>query len=141
MENPKGLCQCGCGGETWIASYSRAKRGWVKGQAVPYIRGHSTRRRYGSNSKNWKGGRRINSLGYRLILVPGHPRSNVNGYVREHIYIAEKALGKPLPPGAVIHHVNETKADNGPGNLVICQDEAYHRLLHKRMRAIKARAS
>lgn len=52
----------------------------------------------------------------------------------EHIVVAERALGKPLPNGAVVHHVNLDTHDNRPCNLVICPDEAYHRLLHKRMR-------
>jgi hypothetical protein len=64
-----------------------------------------------------------------------HPAANAADYVREHILIAEKALGKPLPQGAVVHHVNETK-NSGP--LVICQDDAYHHLLHQRIRALRA---
>lgn len=45
------------------------------------------------------------------------------GYVRvqkdkikkvEHLRIAEAALGKPLPSGAVVHHANGYKADNEP---------------------------
>ena len=49
--------------------------------------------------------------------------------------VAEKALGKPLPKGAEIHHYGK-RDDNT--KLVICQDQAYHKLLHRRMRAIKA---
>ena len=52
----------------------------------------------------------------------------------EHIVVAEKALGKPLPKGARVHHVNLDTHDNRRRNLVICPDEAYHQLLHKRMR-------
>ena len=39
---------------------------------------------------------------------------------------------------AVVHHINGVKADNRTCNLVICQDEDYHRLLHKRARALAA---
>jgi hypothetical protein len=54
---------------------------------------------------------------------------------RLHRFRAEKALGKPLPLKAIVHHADGSKADDAP--LVICQDAAYHALLHARMR-IKA---
>lgn len=75
------------------------------------------------------------SDGYVFLLAPEHPRANRDGYVFGHILVAEAALGKPLPPRAVVHHVNERRQDNWPTNLVICQDRAYHLLLHNRMRA------
>lgn len=52
--------------------------------------------------------------------------------------IAEKVLGRSLPTKAVIHHANENGLDNSNSNLVICPDEAYHNLLHTRLRAYKA---
>ena len=82
----------------------------------------------------WKGGRYIRSDGYMMIYIPEHLRAH-NNYVREHIVIAEKALGKPLPPGVEIHH--HGKRDDNT-QIVICQDHAYHFLLHQRTRALKA---
>jgi hypothetical protein len=34
-----------------------------------------------------------------------------------------------------VHHADGDRSNNSPGNLVVCQDNAYHQLLHKRMRA------
>ena len=54
--------------------------------------------------------------------------------VYEHVLVAERALGKLLPKGAIVHHMNCDRKDNRPENLVICPNEAYHRLIHKRMK-------
>ena len=55
-----------------------------------------------------------------------------------HIAAAEKALGKPLPKGVEVHHVNEDRGDWRNENLVICPDKAYHKLLHMRTAALDA---
>jgi hypothetical protein len=57
-------------------------------------------------------------------------RREVNGQ-REYRLLAERALGHPLPTHAIVHHHTDTQ-------LVICQDQAYHVLLHRRMRILRA---
>jgi hypothetical protein len=59
----------------------------------------------------------------------GYPMGRDNR--REHVHVAERALGKRLPKRAIVHHVNEIKHDNRPANLVICEDHLYHKLLHR----------
>lgn len=72
--------------------------------------------------------------------VRGAYRVFVRNYVAvgEHVLVAERALGKPLPPGAIVHHVDHDGLNNAPTNLVICPSTAYHMLIHKRERALDA---
>ena len=49
--------------------------------------------------------------------MPGHPRANKRGYVKEHVLVWEEAHGQLLPEGWVIHHLNGLKNDNRPENL------------------------
>ena len=73
------------------------------------------------------------------VRAGSYPNRFIDGKSkREHIVIAEKILGRPLPAGAVVHHVDEDKTNNRNDNLVICPDRAYHNLIHRRMRAYDA---
>lgn len=56
----------------------------------------------------------------------------------EHQAIVEKAIGRRLPSTARIHHVDENRLNNSPSNLVVCPNDAYHRLLHLRTEALNA---
>lgn len=67
---------------------------------------------------------------YKQIYLE-HPNANTQGRVYEHVYIASLALGKPIPKGVHIHHVDCNPRNNENTNLVICSS-AYHRLLHAR---------
>ena len=52
-----------------------------------------------------------------------------------HVLIAEAVYGKPLPSAAVVHHVDGDNKNNSHANLVICNDQSYHMLIHTRTRA------
>jgi hypothetical protein len=132
-----GYCECGCGQRTKIAKRTRGKQGIKKGEPLRYVNGHNMKGIKGRRSHKWKGGQTINNQGYAFVYSPDHTRAHSNGYVPEHILVAEGALGKPLPKGSMVHHVNGIRSDNRKCNLVICQDEKYHSRLHLRMRAIE----
>lgn len=82
--------------------------------------------RQGVQHPMWKGGRNIEKSGYiRVYMGPYRQRF-------EHLLVAEKALGRRLRKGEVVHHINGNKADNRPQNLLICSI-SYHRYLHNEM--------
>ena len=135
MEIPKGLCQCGCGERTRLAPANNVKSGWIRGEPLKYHKGHKKKMEH---SCHWKGGRKVNSQGYVLIYMPGHHRSGSSGYVREHVLVIEQALGKDLPPGAVGHHIDGNGGNNKNSNLVACENDQYHHLLHLREKALLA---
>lgn len=71
--------------------------------------------------------------------MSSYPTKSIGGVEKTvHARIAESVLGKPLPPSAVVHHVDGTRRNNAHSNLVICQDQSYHFLLHQRTSALKA---
>jgi len=61
-----------------------------------------------------------------------------NKRIYEHVEVAQRALGRQLPRGAVVHHWNENKSDNRPENLLICPNSSYHKLIHQRTDAYEA---
>jgi len=70
---------------------------------------------------------------YKQMSVVGHPEAKrADGILYEHRYLATKVLGKCLPLKVEIHHFG---GGRHRGQLVICEDKAYHRLLHRREKA------
>ena len=107
MERERGLCWCGCGNPAPIAKSHHKSRGDVKGQPKKFIFGHAPKKPATKSYRSVRG-------------------------KRIHVLRAERALGKTLPPGAVVHHGDGSRSDDAP--LVICENQGYHRFLHVRMR-------
>lgn len=134
-EIPYGYCHCGCGEKTTINPQTHTKYGWVKDQPRKYINGHQNRgRRLAEKSEWWRGGTK-NEGKYISIYTPDHPHAN-GKYVLEHRLVVERILGHYLPVGSVVHHIDGNGKNNAPSNLVVCEDEKYHQLLHRRQEAL-----
>jgi hypothetical protein len=107
-------CQCGCGAEVGVWKDNNRRYGQVKGEPKSYVHNHHPK----TSSRPINPNRKIVES-------------------REYRRIVERILGRPLPPKAVVHHVDENRFNNVPSNFVVCPDEAYHRMLHQRMRALR----
>jgi hypothetical protein len=64
-----------------------------------------------------------------LIHEPAHPKQE-NGYVPEHILVAENVLGRYLTQDEEIRHINGNTQDNRPTNLEIISAHSGYRVLN-----------
>ena len=104
------LCECGCGEATTLVVRTQSNEGVRAGEYRRYIAGHNKRK---DSTKRYR------------------QRGRGKG-AAVHIQRAERALGKPLPKHARVHHSDGTIDPCSP--LVICQDDEYHFQIHARMR-------
>lgn len=87
----------------------------------------------GPSNPNWKGGRSVASNGYILVRVGvGHHLADCRGYAYEHRLVGEQKIGRRLLPGEEVHHDDENPANNHPDNLIVADNRAIHRLLHRK---------
>jgi hypothetical protein len=108
-------CACGCG-----TRLKDDRSVWAKGHNLINPNGYQT-----------------SGYVYQHILL--HPRKQrTNNRIGQHILIAEKVLGKYLPQKSIVHHIDGNGHNNENSNLVICENRAYHQLLHARQRAYNA---
>lgn len=73
---------------------------------------------------------------YLCEFAPNHPCATKEGYVRTHILVAEKKLGRYLQSGECVHHIDEDKYNNHPDNLMVFKTIADHSAFHKGVKAI-----
>lgn len=68
--------------------------------------------------------------GYNMIYMPQHHRANKDGFVYEHIVVAEEKLGRLLYDEEVVHHINHIRNDNSPDNLMVFATGSDHTIFH-----------
>lgn len=125
---------CAYCGKPFLAEARKVRRGQGKYccQKCANTALAPTRRRQnqtGDKNPNWRGGRTIHAKGYIYRYAPDHPRAS-NGYVFEHILIAEEKLGRHLRPGETCHHNNHKRDDNRPENIQVFESNGAHTKHH-----------
>jgi hypothetical protein len=80
----------------------------------------TNRSRAGSKNSHWRGCRIITEHGYvKLQVGKDHPLADPNGYAYEHVIVWASA-GRAIPgAGEILHHRNDSKADNRLANLTV----------------------
>jgi len=85
----------------------------------------------GANHHQWKGGITTAEDGYILVNVKGKR-------IEQHRLVVMETLGLTrLDKRIHIHHINQNKKDNRPGNLLLCA-ASYHTALEHRMAQLYA---
>lgn len=114
---PLGLCQCGCGGRTTVATANYPRKGWIKGQPKRFISGHNGAKSpvhylpedHGYTSPCWIWQRSRNPQGYGVITIQRRPRL-------AHRWMYETHVG-PIPEGLGIDHLCRVRACVNPAHL------------------------
>ena len=71
--------------------------------------------------------------------MPRYSRIKIKGKMElYHRSIIEKILGKQLSDSCVVHHRDRNRHNNVNSNFIVCEDQLYHALIHKREDAYRA---
>jgi HNH endonuclease len=108
---PPGFCRCGCGGRTELAPYTRSGRGWVKGQPLPLVKGHTVQVRRPLLDRimdrvektpdgcwMWRGA--LNRSGYGIVQL-GRGDGEGTDKVHRAVY---RLLRDEIPDGMTLDH-------------------------------------
>ncbi len=119
------------GKRIWHACITCGRKRWVElKQGRPENLECRACVRRGSRSPVWKGGKKKNGQGYRLVLLERgdffFSMATERGYVLEHRLLMAKHLNRCLLPWEVVHHRNGIKDDNRLENLKLLSTNREH---------------
>lgn len=93
---------------------------------------HNCAGKLGRNGRPTKRHRITN--GYKEIYHPDHKRKNK--YIREHILVVSKHIGRDVAYPENIHHIDGDKLNNKIGNLYLCKNVSEHTKIHHSMELV-----
>ena len=117
--NSTSICRCDCGN---VVTYTNNVL--KRGRATSC--GDSTHKKKEIHCPKYL------SKGYVFIYEPLHPKANNAGYVREHVLIMEKYLGRYLNEDEVVHHRDFNRSNNKLSNLQL-MTRSTHTALHSQI--------
>jgi HNH endonuclease len=151
--NPSGLCMCGCGAKTSLATQDDPRNGINKGQHRRYLKSHHLvgvprsaetlrklseahkGKRMGVESSRWKGGLQMRNGRLNRLVGSGHPMATASGYVLEYRLVMAEKLGRFLDVREHVHHIDMDHTNNDPDNLALVtasQHMRVHRLIDRK---------
>mgnify|MGYP003309511310 CR=1 FL=1 len=86
-----------------------------------------------ASTKGGIGYKKKRTDGYIAVYFPDHPCSSKDGYIMEHILVAEALLGRHLNSNECVHHKNKKRNDNRKENLQV-MTKSEHLALHRKER-------
>jgi len=90
---------------------------------------------HGENHPFWKGGTWTRNGGRVYMCGSSHPFKRTHKCFSQACFVAMVVFGRELPVGTIVHHANGDPSNDSNNNLVLCENRAYHNLLHQRKRA------
>jgi hypothetical protein len=124
--NPSGLCMCGCGEQSPIATKTSTSNGVIKGFPQRYCKGHNGRiapTRYVVNpvTQCWEWTLQT-SRGYGYVKVNGKKR-----IAHRAVYEAIKGL---IPPGMDLHHICGNRRCVNPDHVEPLPQHVHDKMKH-----------
>lgn len=114
-----GLCQCGCGQETFVPPYNNRSKGWVKGQPIRFVNGHGAylttpawvEEDRGYSTPCWIWQRAMQPNGYGAMTINRRTHNAHRG-----VWLRDRG---PIPEGMVLDHLCRVRACVNPDHMEI----------------------
>lgn len=119
---PSGLCQCGCGHKTKLASRNHRRLGWIKGQPIRYIVGHGSGKPLEGRfwSKVDKGAGPDGCWPWTASASPhGYGRITIHRRVELAPRVAWALVHGPIPKGLCVLHTCDNPPCCNPAHLFL----------------------